>query len=157
MAVERASAWWFTCETCANRLRWSPSLRWRAVFEVPRLQKPLRCECRRGTAVRVVTKLKGHIRSSSDAKEHHASSAMYQLLACYFWQIRVRGTIVCAREHERRYETTPTHVMTKYWRNLIWRCVHYPPNREIKFPAKFSGHTVFTYICLYFKGQPLSW
>ena len=37
----------------------------------------------------------------------------------------------------------PHHVMTKYWRNLIWRCVHNPPNRQIKFPAKFSGHTVY--------------
>ena len=35
-----------------------------AVFEVPRLQKPLGCECRRGTAV-------GVVRSSSDAKERH--------------------------------------------------------------------------------------
>ena len=46
----------FTFETFVSRLQWSPSLRWRVVFEVPRLQKPLRCECRRGTAVRVVTK-----------------------------------------------------------------------------------------------------
>ena len=34
------------------------------VFEVPRLQKPLGCECRRGTAM-------GVVRSSSDAKERH--------------------------------------------------------------------------------------
>ena len=34
------------------------------VFEVPRLQKPLGCECRRGTAV-------GVVRSSSEAKERH--------------------------------------------------------------------------------------
>ena len=44
-------------ETCVSRPRCSPSLRWRAVFEV-RLQKPLRCKCRRGTAVRVATKIK---------------------------------------------------------------------------------------------------
>ena len=42
----------------------------------------------------------------------------------------------------------PHHVMTKYWRNLIWRCVHNPPNRQIKFPAKFSGHTV-GHACIY--------
>ena len=34
------------------------------VFKVLRLQKPLGCECRRGTAV-------GVVRSSSDAKERH--------------------------------------------------------------------------------------
>jgi len=32
--------------------------------------------------------------------------------------------------------------MIKYWRNLIWRIDPDPPNRQIKFPAKFSGHTV---------------
>ena len=76
----------------------------------------------------------------------------YQLLARFFWQIRDRGTIVvCARE--RRYKTPPTHtidcndIMTKYWRNLIWRCVHNPPNCQIEFPAKFSGHTV--HLCIY--------
>ena len=70
--------------SCVGSLRWSPSLRWRAVFEVPRLQKPLGCECRRGTAVRVV-------HSSSDTKPGAPSSAMYpgryQLLARYFWPI----------------------------------------------------------------------
>ena len=58
------------------------------MFEVPRLQKPLGCECRRGTAVRVV-------HSSSDAKPGAPSSAMYpgryQLLARYFWPISSLG------------------------------------------------------------------
>ena len=35
-------------------------------------------------------------------------------------------------------------IMTKYWRNLIWRCIHNPPNRQIKFPAKFPA---IQYIC----------
>ena len=59
--------------------------------------KPLGCECRRGTAMRVVKK-RTHIRSSSDAKEHHRQPCSYpgryQLLACCFWHIRDRGTIV---------------------------------------------------------------
>ena len=48
----------------------------------------------------------------------------------------------------RHYETPPTctidcnDIMTKYWWNLIWWCVHNPPNRQNKFPAKFSGPTV---------------
>ena len=51
----------------------------------------------------------------------------------------------CARASESfATRPRPYHVMTKYWRNLIWRCVHNPPNRQIKFPAKFSGHTVRT-------------
>ena len=66
------------------------------MFEVPRLQKPLGCECRRGTAV-------GVVRSSSDAKERHRRPCIQavcslfladQLPARYFWQIRDRGTIV---------------------------------------------------------------
>jgi len=44
------------------------------------------------------------------------------------------------------HETPPTivceDIMIKYWRNLIWQCVHDPPNRQIKFPAKFSSYTV---------------
>ena len=65
----------FCVGTC--RLRWSPSLRWRAVFEVPRL--PLGFECRRGTAVRVLTK-RPH--SSSDAKEHHRRPCTKEDISC---------------------------------------------------------------------------
>ena len=69
-----------------------------------------------------------------------------QLPARYFWQIRDRGTSImsaCVRASSSfATRPRPHHVMTKYWRNLIWRCVHNPPNRQIKFPAKFSGHTV---------------
>ena len=92
--------------------------------------------------------------SSSDAKEHRrrpcsAACLLFltdQLLARYFWQIRDRGTLVRARELKCASLQDPahTHLMTKYWRNLIWRCVHNPPNRQIKFPANFSGHTVET-------------
>ena len=56
VAAERSVVY---VRSCVGRLQWSPS-----VFEVPRLQKPLGCECRRGTAV-------GVVRSSSDAKERH--------------------------------------------------------------------------------------
>ena len=77
----------------------------------------------------------------------------YQLLARFFWQIRDRGTIVvCARE--RRYETPPTHtidcndIMTKYWQNLIWWCVHNPPNRQI-----FRPYSTFVYICSHLPTQ----
>ena len=61
--------------SCVGRLRWSPSLRWRTVFEVPRLQKPLGCECRRGTAVRVV-------HSSSDAAERHRRPCTQEDVSC---------------------------------------------------------------------------
>ena len=48
-----------------------------------------------------------------------------------------------AREVERRVrDPTHTHVMTRYRWNVIWQCVHNPPNCQIKFPVKFSGHTV---------------
>ena len=47
------------------------------MFEVPRLQEPLRCECRRGTAVRVVT-----MQSSSDAKEHHHWPCTQEDIGC---------------------------------------------------------------------------
>ena len=56
--------------SCIGSLRWSPSLQWKAVFEVPRLQKPLR-----GTAVRVV-------RSSSDAKERHRRPCTQEDISC---------------------------------------------------------------------------
>ena len=46
----------------------------------------------------------------------------------------------------------PQHVMTKYWRNLIWRCVRNPPNRQIKFPTIFSGHTVVSCIAPNYTG-----
>ena len=47
-----------------------------------------------------------------------------------------------------RYQTPPiimctidcNDIMTKYWRNLIWRCVHNPPNLQIKFPAMAQAH-----------------
>ena len=42
----------------------------------------------------------------------------------------------------------PRHVMTKYWWNLIWRCIHNPPNCQIKFTAKFSGHTGMVFFLL---------
>ena len=67
--------------SCVGRLRWNPSLQWRAVFEVPHLQKPLGCKCRRGNAVRVV-------RSSSDAKERHCRPCTQEDISCfarYFW------------------------------------------------------------------------
>ena len=138
--------------SCVGRLRWSPSLRWRAVFEVPHLQKPLGCECRRGTAVRVV-------HSSSDVKERHCQPCTQEDISCL---LAISGrsaaySLFLADQRQRYYNIMsscarasssvatgprPHHVMTKYWRNLIWRCVHNPPNRQIKFTAKFSGHTV---------------
>ena len=124
------------------------------VFEVPRLQKLLGCECKRGTAV-------GVVRSSSDAKERHryrrpctqedigcllAISGRPAACSLFLADQRQRYYSImsaCARASERfATRPRPHHVMTKYWRNLIWRCVHNPPNRQIKFPAKFSGHTV---------------
>ena len=76
-----------------------------------------------------------------------------QLLACYFspiscllaiFQRQRYCSIMLARDFERSSVATRPrpHARRKYWRNLIWRCVHNPPNRQIKFPAKFSGHTV---------------
>ena len=153
VAAERSVVY---VRSCVSRLRWSPSLRWRAVFKVPCLRKPLGCEGRRVNAVRVV-------RSSSDAKERHRrpctqEDSMGSLLA-------ISGrpaacSLFLADQRQRYYSIMnactrasssfatrprPHHVMTKYWRNLIWRCVHHPPNRQIKFPAKFSGHTVGAY------------
>ena len=103
--------------------------------------------------------------SSSDAKAHHrpsyrqedvscslaisgrsAACSLFladQLLARYFQRQRY-CSIMLARDFERSSVATRPrpHARRKYWRNLIWRCVHNPPNRQIKFPAKFSGHTV---------------
>ena len=96
-------------KSCVGRLRWSPSLPWRAVFEVPRLQKPLGCECRRGTAVRVVRSSSHRKRRRTSAIVGHvprkisAACSLFladQLLARYFWQIRDRGIMsaACLRE-----------------------------------------------------------
>ena len=41
MAAERSVV--YVRNVCVSRLRWSPSFRCRAVFQVPRLQKPLGC------------------------------------------------------------------------------------------------------------------
>ena len=116
-------------------------------------EKPLGCECRRGNAVRVV-------RSSSDAKERHRRPCTQEDIGCL---LTISGqpaacSLFLADQRQRYYSIMsacarasssfatrprPHHVMAKYWRNLIWRCVHNPPNRQIKFPAKFSGHTVY--------------
>ena len=140
--------------SCVARLRWSPSLQWRAVLEVPHLQtEPLGCECRRGTAVRVV-------RNSSDAKERHRRPCTHSCLLAISGR-SAACSLFLADQRQRYYSimsafvrasssvTTrprPHHGMTKYWRNLIWRCVHNLPYHQIKFPAKFSGHTVNTYL-----------
>ena len=126
-------------------------LRWKVVFQVPRLQKPQRCECRRGTAVRVVTKRTHMQYSVSDAKEHrHVPRKISAACSLFLADQRQRYysiMSVCARARALASLRDPahTHVMTKYWWNLIWRCVHNPPNRQIKFPAKFSGHTVLDF------------
>ena len=112
-------------------------------------EKPLGCECMRGNAVRVV-------RSSSDANERHRRPWTQEDISCF---LAISGRpAACSLFQRQRYSCImsacarasssfatrprPHHVMTKYWRNLIWRCIHNPPNRQIKFPAKFSGHTV---------------
>ena len=91
----------------------------------------------------------------------------YWLLARYFWQIScllaISGrsaacSLFLADQRQRYYSIMsvctraravlrdPTHihvhVVTKYWQNLSWWCVHNQPNHQIKFPTKFSGHTV---------------
>ena len=61
----------------------------------------------------------------------------------------VRRSIIVGQVPRKISTTPPTHtidcndITTKYWHNLIWWCVHSPPNRQIKFPAIFSGHTVY--------------
>ena len=140
--------------SCVSRLRWSPSLRWRVVFELRGTMSTKNLwdasvgEEMPYIRVRVV-------RSSCDAKERHRRRCTQAAIsgrpaACSLFLADQRQRYysimsACARASESfATRPRPHHVMTKYWRNLIWRCVHNPPNRQIKFPAKFSGHTVYS-------------
>ena len=94
-AWPRIALWLVYVRSCVVRLRWSPSLRWRAVYEVPRvrLQNLWERNCR----------VSGKQCSSSDAKAHHRRlpSGRCQLLARYFWPISCllvisRRSVVCS-------------------------------------------------------------
>ena len=126
--------------------------------------------CVRGTTS---TKTSGMrvVRSSSDAKERHRRPCTQEDISCllaisgrsaacslFLADQRVRQryySIMSACARASSSVTTrprPHHVMTKYWRNLIWQCVHNLPNRQIKFTTKFSGHTV---LCMYCAGTTI--
>ena len=143
------STLWFTCV----RLRWSPSLWWRAVFEVPRLTKSLGEELPCEWYAVAVQWCEG-APSSATVRKMSAARSLFladQLLARYFSPIscllaisgRSETVSACVRlRASLRVQRPHPHARRKYWRNLIWRCAHNPPNGQIKFPSKFSGHTV---------------
>ena len=74
-----------------------------------------------------------------------------QQLARYFWQISCLLAISGRSETEKAgvslRDPAHTHGAHTSWqnRNLIWLCIHNPPNCQIRFPTKFSGHTVFPF------------
>ena len=141
VAAERSVVY---VRSCVSRLRWSPSLRWRAVFKVPCLLwdasvgEEMPCEWY-AVAVMRRSAIVGHV-----PRKISAICSLFladQLPARYFWQIRDYSIMSACARASSSFATRPRpqHVMTNYWRNLIWRCVHNPPNSQIKFSAKFPA------------------
>ena len=75
------------------------------MFEVARLLKPLRCECRRGTAVRVVTTIRSAVAVGTIVGHVSAACSLFQADQLHACLLAISGrseteVLYCVRDRE---------------------------------------------------------